>query len=249
MQPAATSFSLSGIHRRPVGDTAGDTGGDVRQVVAIGTFFLPGLFSSLLWGWLIICGTGESRADMAQPVETCIHAVETLAADAANLCDQALKVTELSSEDRAYALLGRGMAADFGKDERAAIDNYDQALTLKPDFATAYLMRGVGHQALGEDDAALADFTKAIALQPDAPAGYRDRAQLRVKRRLWQEALGDLDRVVALSSYDAEMRFLRGYVHEQLGAMDQAKADYTAARALNARIDNEMAIDGIVPQQ
>lgn len=215
--------------------------GDARYM-----FSLP---CCLVGAWLVIVAPGAARADMAKPVEDCIHAVESLAADAATLCDQALRVGDLSNEDRAYALLGRGMAADFALDEQTAIADYDQALVLKPDFATAYLMRGVAHRARNEDDAALADFTKAIALQPEAPAGYRDRAQIQIKRRLWQEAFKDLDRVVMLSAYDAQMRFLRGYVQEQLGAMEAAHADYLAARALDAHIDSEMASDGFVPQQ
>jgi len=190
-----------------------------------------------------------ARADMAQPVADCIRAVEQFSLTAVELCDQALQRPDLSAEDRPYALLGRGMAADLSHDEKGAIGYYDQTLALKPDFATAYLMRGVAHHALGADDAALADYAKVIALQPDQPTAYRDRAEIRVKRQQWQEALGDLDQVVALDDHDPQMRFLRGYVHERLGDPETAKADYTAARALYGQIDSMMATDGIVPGQ
>lgn len=190
-----------------------------------------------------------AHADMAQPVADCIHAVETFTKTADQLCDQALQVPDLSPEDRAYALLGRGMAADLNNDEKAAIGYYDQTLALKADFAMAYLMRGVAHHALGADDDALADYAKVIALQPDQPTAYRDRAEIRVKRQQWQEALADLDQVMALDSSDAPMRFLRGYVQEQLGANEAAKRDYDTARVLYPKIDALMATDGIVPGQ
>jgi tetratricopeptide (TPR) repeat protein len=205
-------------------------------------------------GWLLAfayacAAIPAARADMAKPVLDCIRAVEQFSLAAVKLCDQALGSPDLSAEDRSYALLGRGMAADLDHDEQAAIGYYDQTLALKPDFATAYLMRGVAHHALGADDDALADYARVIALQPDQPTAYRDRAEIRVQRRQWQAALDDLDQVVTLDSYDPQMRFLRGYVHERLGATEAAKADYAAARALYPQIDAMMATDGIVPGQ
>lgn len=204
---------------------------------------------------LLICALlacvpiATARADMAKPVVDCIQAVEQFSLTAVQLCDQALQNPELSAEDRPYALLGRGMAADLNHDEKGAVAYYDQTLALKPDFATAYLMRGVAHHALGADDDALADYGKVISLQPDQPTAYRDRAEIRVKRRQWQEALGDLDQVMTLDNHDPQMRFLRGYVHERLGDEEAAQADYQAARAIYAQIDAIMATDGIVPGQ
>jgi len=180
-------------------------------------------------------------------VEACLVATQQFSRDARDLCDQALKVNGLSDDDRAQALLGRGIANTFAKDYPAAIADFTESIKLADGTATTYLMRGVAYRDLGKDDLAIADFGKTIELRPTMPAAYSDRAELLIKHQDWFNALTDLDQLLKLTPKDPGALFLRGYAHEKLHHPEEASANYTAARALDPRIDDEMRQNGFVP--
>lgn len=60
--------------------------------------------------------------------------------------------------------INEGNALCDQKKYREAIDCYNQALELNPDFAEAYKNRGICYRELGETAKAEADFAKAKAL-------------------------------------------------------------------------------------
>jgi len=199
----------------------------------------------LVSGVAVMIAATPAVADRAKPVQDCLDAAARYdAAAAQQLCALALQDAGLSKADRAAALLGRGMAADFRHDGKAALADYDQAIQLQPDLSAAYVMRGLLAAAQGDDTSAIADFSTVIKLRPDETTGYRDRAQRYLARHDWSAALTDLDKLVALSPQEADMLFLRGYAHEQLGHQAAAQADYTAARSLDAAIDDRMRGQG-----
>ena len=54
----------------------------------------------------------------------------------------------------------------------AAIEDYDEAIRLEPDYATTYHNRGLAKDALGQYEAAIADYDEAIRLNPDYATVY-----------------------------------------------------------------------------
>jgi hypothetical protein len=68
-------------------------------------------------------------------------------------------------------------------DNRGAIEDYDQAIQLKSDYADAYYNRGNSYQSLGNKQSAIADFQKAANLyqQQEKTEDYQD-ALNRVKK-------------------------------------------------------------------
>ena len=56
----------------------------------------------------------------------------------------------------------RGIAyADLGQYQRA-IEDYNEAIRLKPDYAMAYSNRGIAYSKLGQYQRAIEDYNKAI---------------------------------------------------------------------------------------
>ena len=55
------------------------------------------------------------------------------------------------------------------------ITQFDQAIRLDPQHATAYLNRGVAYYDFGQPKRAIEDFDKAIRLDPQAADAYNDR--------------------------------------------------------------------------
>ena len=58
----------------------------------------------------------------------------------------------------------------------SAIDDYDEAIRLDPQFASAYYNRGLAYQRLGQSERAIKDFNEAIRLNPQYAAAYNNRA-------------------------------------------------------------------------
>lgn len=81
--------------------------------------------------------------------------------EGANLLGAVGLPPEIATPENLYVLgLTEAQRGNF----RGAINNYDQALTQKPDFANAVLARGVARFHLGDRPGALADAEKAQAL-------------------------------------------------------------------------------------
>ena len=65
-----------------------------------------------------------------------------------------------------------------------AIEHYNEAIRLKPNFAEAYTYRGVAYQSKGEYDRAIEDHNRAIQLIPHyATAYFQPRQYLSRQRR------------------------------------------------------------------
>jgi hypothetical protein len=74
---------------------------------------------------------------------------------------------------------------------------YNEAIRLKPDYASAFYNRGIARKAKGDLEGALQDFNEAIRLKPDSAEPFNNRGIAR-------KAKGDLEG--ALQDYDEAIR-------------------------------------------
>jgi tetratricopeptide (TPR) repeat protein len=74
---------------------------------------------------------------------------------------------QLTTED--WFNKGRALISQGKYDE--AIQAYDIAIQLRPDYAEAYYSKGVALDSQGKYDEAIQDFDKVIQLEPDFAAG------------------------------------------------------------------------------
>ncbi len=119
-------------------------------------------------------------------------------------CDAVIRWARESPRDAAAAFYNRGMAyRSQGKLDRA-IDDYGQALRLRPAFADALNERGVAYFQNGDNDRALADFDAALRLKPDLALAWYNRGGVWAKLGQFDKALADFDRVLALHPGDAD---------------------------------------------
>ena len=102
-----------------------------------------------------------------------------------------------------------------GQYERA-IDSYNKAIELNPDYVLGYNNRGLAHSQKGEVELAIKDYTKAIELKPDYAEVYyyRGGAFLRLGER--EKAKSDL----------ATARNMRS---DSITALDKILQDYDRA--------------------
>jgi tetratricopeptide (TPR) repeat protein len=131
----------------------------------------------------------------------------------------------------------RGRLYLIRKNYDAALNRFQKAIEIDPEFAEAHYVLGRLYVKLGKPDLALEEIEIAIALEPGdvrlLAASYFSRGELLHKAKRDREALADLDRAIELLP-DAELFYLvRSDVLEDAGDYEQALKDIEKAIELN----------------
>jgi tetratricopeptide (TPR) repeat protein len=83
-------------------------------------------------------------------------------------------------------------------DQRGALADYTQAITLNPHDAAAYYSRGNIRFNLKAYKAARADYTQAITLEPQHAAAYYNRGNARFNLKAYKAARADYQKAADL---------------------------------------------------
>ena len=133
--------------------------------------------------------------------------------------------------EQAIAFYERGNVHLDSGDYKAAIDDYDHAVTLNVQNARAFNNRGLAHEALGQRNEALSDYSSAITLDSQYTHAYQNRLHL-------EEKVGDLRNVAAdyaqLAQIDPANR--ADHLYGQGSALLELRDNAGAHRAFDAAI-------------
>ena len=148
---------------------------------------------------------------------------------------EALKDTALTNDRRATILNDRAVAYARLGQSKLAIDDFNQAAQLFPEYAAIYNNRGSLLLALGYAEEAIKDFNRAIVLAPGyAPAlGNRAGAYSQVGHN--DQAIRDYTRAIRLMPQAAAPFAGRGRVHLAVGRPHAAIRDFTRAVTADPR--------------
>jgi tetratricopeptide (TPR) repeat protein len=80
-----------------------------------------------------------------------------------------------------------------GQHDRA-IEDYNKAIALNPNYAEAYYNRGNAYYFKGQYDRAIEEFNKAIALNPNDATAYNNRGLAYGKKGHYDRAISDFQR-------------------------------------------------------
>jgi tetratricopeptide (TPR) repeat protein len=108
-----------------------------------------------------------------------------------------------------------------------AIEDYNQAIRFKPDYASAYNKRGVALNAKGDYDAAIRDYEKAIkyVYEGEEFLPFYNRGMARLNKGDGDGAIRDFSRAIRLKPKFPDAYLRRGM------ALAELKHDYRAALA------------------
>ena len=95
--------------------------------------------------------------------------------------------------------------AKYGK----AIADYDEAIRLKPDYASALNNRGLAYFSKGDLKRAVADYDAAIKIEPDA-VRLNNRGNAYAGARNYDRAIVDFDAAIAADAKYAIAFYNRG---------------------------------------
>ncbi len=150
-----------------------------------------------------------------------------------NISTQIAKVpmpTALQADDLFIAAYGKSERKDY----RGAITDYDRAIAIDPNYATAYNNRGnLKSEQFQDLTGALADYDRAIALNPTLAQAYYSRGVVKNRQANRQGALIDYNRAIAINPNYAEAYNNRGIIYQDLKDFPRARTDYDRAIALN----------------
>ena len=113
-----------------------------------------------------------------------------------------------------------------------ALQNWEQAIALKPDWPEAYYACGNVMVELRRYGDAIASFDKAIALKPDYSPAYNSRGNALQALRRFDEAVETYDNAIAFKADYAAAYSNRGNALQSLNRFEEAIESYGKAIAL-----------------
>lgn len=134
-----------------------------------------------------------------------------------------------SEELKAEDYFNRGFDKQENGDLQGAIDAYNQAIALNPNYPEAFNNRGNARDDLGDPHSAIEDYSEAIRLNPEYYTAYYNRGIVRKSIGLLEEAIADYGEAVRLKPDYAEAYNNRGNARDDNGDPDGAIDDYTEA--------------------
>ena len=130
---------------------------------------------------------------------------------------------------KAYEALYRGLSAADKGDFDKAIQNYDKAIELKPDFFGAYNSRGIAYRRKGDFDKAIQNYDKAIEIKPDFAEAYNNRGAAYAEKRDFDKAIQNFTTAIKIKPDFAEAYCNRGNAYDEKHDFDKAIQDFTTA--------------------
>ena len=114
-----------------------------------------------------------------------------------------------------------------------AIEDFNKAIRINPNYAMAYNNRGNAYAKKGDFDRAIIDYTKAIQLNPDSADAYYNRGNAYYNKGDFNRAIADYTKTIQLNPDYADDYNNRGAAYHSKGDFDHAIIDYTKAIQLN----------------
>jgi tetratricopeptide (TPR) repeat protein len=144
-------------------------------------------------------------------------------------CDCSKVVGKKTMEQELY---NQGLEKALQGDLQGAIQDFNQALLLNPQFTEAYYKRAVARFDLGDLQGAIADYNQALRLNPQSVESYFGRALALLALRDNQGAIADANQVIKINPTHAAAFNLEGTAYRSLGDTNQAIASLKKAAEL-----------------
>ena len=158
---------------------------------------------------------------------------EALASQAVEPAPAPIGKTNRENQHNAEVDYDRGNALYLAQQYHAALQSYDQAILLNPEYAEAHCNRGIALLALRQHQAALESFDKAIQLKPEYAEAYSNRGGALHDLKQYEAALASFDRAILLKPDSPEAYSNRGVALHSLQQYRAALESYDKAILLN----------------
>jgi lipoprotein NlpI len=186
---------------------------------------------------LILVCAAPCFAQIADDLKSCIDYSQTNPNVALQSCTSAIQSGILSQPNLAIAFYRRGVAYFAKFDYDHALQDYDQALLLNPDFPQAHNNRGAIYSDRGRFDHAISEYDEAIRLLPNYPLAFYNRGNAYTGKGEFDRAIQDYDQSIKLNPNYAPAFNNRGNAYCGKGEYDRGIQDYDQAIKLAPNYD------------
>jgi len=140
-----------------------------------------------------------------------------------------------TTDDLSTAYNNRGDAYYQNGNSDRAIQDFDQAIRLNPNYAEAFGNRGSAYYQKGNYDRAIQDFDQAIRLDPNDAEMYNNRATAYYQKGITDRAIQDFSQAISLDPNFAYALFNRGELYLTKQDCARAMQDLDKAKQLNRK--------------
>ena len=120
----------------------------------------------------------------------------------------------------------RGIAKVNSGDIKGAIQDYNKAIEINPEFSQTYNHRGIAKSKSGNIKGAIQDFNKAIEINPEYSPAYNNRGNIKYEIGDLAGAIRDYDAAIEIDPEFSQAYNNRGRAKHKLGDLDGAIKDY-----------------------
>jgi len=131
------------------------------------------------------------------------------------------------------AFTKRGEHYYNNKDAKKALDNFDKAIAIQPNYALPYTYKGFIFLSTKNYDKALPSYTKAIELSPNNADFYNQRGRCYYETNEWAKAIEDYKQAITLNPNAYKAYNNRAIIYHRNQEYEKALADYDAALKIN----------------
>jgi tetratricopeptide (TPR) repeat protein/S1-C subfamily serine protease len=137
----------------------------------------------------------------------------------------------IREQPEAYSYSNRGYDKLNLGDKQGAINDFDRAIKLNPNYSIAYSNRGNAKSKIGDKQGAINDFNQAIKINPNIVLFYNNRGLAKSDLGDKQGAIDDFDQAIKINSNQdrAYIYTNRGDVKLYLGNKKESIVDYNQA--------------------
>jgi tetratricopeptide (TPR) repeat protein len=141
-------------------------------------------------------------------------------------CTAIIQSGQESPLSLAVAFVNRGHAYRMKGEHGRAIQDFDQALRLVPNYAAARNGRGIAWHVARNFDRAIADFSEAIKISPTFVVAYVNRGNVYRDTGAAELAMRDFNQAIELDPNHAFAYLSRGRALRAVGQNDRAIEDF-----------------------
>jgi lipoprotein NlpI len=150
-------------------------------------------------------------------------------------CTAAIQSGRWQGKDLAWAFNNRANAYDRTGQTDRAIQDYNQAIRLDPNYAAAFNNRANAYREKTEFDRAIQDYDQAIEIQPNYAIALNNRGICYYAKMQYDRAIQEFDRAIRVDPNNAFAFNNRGNAFSRKGELDHALQDYDQAIRTNPK--------------
>jgi tetratricopeptide (TPR) repeat protein len=160
-------------------------------------------------------------------------------------CTAVIQSGQLTTGNLSTIYNNRGTAYSSKGDHDRAIQDFNEAIRLNPNFERAYCHRGNAYTVKEEYDRAIQDFNEAIQLNPNAETAYYGRGYAYKEKGDYDRAIQDFNEAIRLDPNFERAYYDRGNAYIDKEEYDRAIQEFNEAIQLNPNNANNYNNRGV----